>query len=50
MSRRLVALASALVLSILLLPSPASASPIIVKVMTLNIFYGGDEWNLDTGQ
>jgi endonuclease/exonuclease/phosphatase family metal-dependent hydrolase len=50
MSRRLVALASALVLAILLLPSPAAASPVTVKVMTLNIFYGGDEWNLDTGQ
>ena len=50
MSRRLVALASALVLAILLLPSPAAASPVTVKVMTLNIFYGGDEWNLETGQ
>jgi endonuclease/exonuclease/phosphatase family metal-dependent hydrolase len=50
MSRRLVALAGALVLAILLLPAPASASPVTLKVMTLNIFYGGDEWNLDTGQ
>jgi len=50
MSRRLVALACALALAILLLPSPAAASPVTVKVMTLNIFYGGDEWNLDTGQ
>jgi endonuclease/exonuclease/phosphatase family metal-dependent hydrolase len=50
MSRRLVALASALVLAILLLPSAAAASPATVKVMTLNIFYGGDEWNLETGQ
>ena len=50
MSRRLVALVSALGLTILLLPSPAAASPVTVKVMTLNIFYGGDEWNLETGQ
>lgn len=50
MSRRLVALAGALGLAILLLPSPAAASPVTVKVMTLNIFYGGDERNLDTGK
>ena len=49
MSRRLVSLASALGLAILLLPSPAAASPVTVKVMTLNIFYGGDEWNLRDG-
>ncbi len=50
MSRRLIALVGALGLALVLLPSPASASPVTVKVMTLNIFYGGDEWNLDTGQ
>ena len=30
--------------------SPAEAATVTVKVMTFNIFYGGDEWNLDTGQ
>jgi endonuclease/exonuclease/phosphatase family metal-dependent hydrolase len=50
MSRRLVALVSALGLATLLVPPAAAASPVTVKVMTLNIFYGGDEWNLDTGQ
>ena len=50
MSRRIVALVSALGLAILLIPSAAAASPVTVKVMTLNIFYGGDEWNLETGQ
>ena len=50
MSRRLIALVGALGLALVLLPSPAAASPVTVKVMTLNIFYGGDEWNLDTGQ
>ena len=50
MSRRLIALVGALGLAIVLLPSPATASPVTVKVMTLNIFYGGDEWNLDIGQ
>ncbi|HEV2950643.1 MAG TPA: endonuclease/exonuclease/phosphatase family protein, partial [Actinomycetota bacterium] len=50
MSRRVVALVSALGLAILLIPSVAAASPVTVKVMTLNIFYGGDEWNLETGQ
>ena len=50
MSRRIVALVSALGLAILLIPSVAAASPVTVKVMTLNIFYGGDEWNLETGQ
>ena len=50
MSRRIIALVGALGLAIVLLPSPAAASPVTVKVMTLNIFYGGDEWNLDTGQ
>jgi endonuclease/exonuclease/phosphatase family metal-dependent hydrolase len=29
---------------------PAAAATATLKVMTLNIFYGGDEWNLDTGQ
>ena len=32
------------------LPGTAAAAPVELKVMTLNIFYGGDEWNLDTGQ
>ena len=50
MSRRLIALVGALGLALVLLPSPAVATPVTVKVMTLNIFYGGDEWNLDTGQ
>jgi endonuclease/exonuclease/phosphatase family metal-dependent hydrolase len=47
-------LAPALLLTILGLSvtsvTPASASTVTVKVMTLNIFYGGDEWNLDNGQ
>ncbi len=50
MSRRLLALSSALGLMLLLFTPTAEATPITVKVMTLNIFYGGDEWNLDTGQ
>jgi endonuclease/exonuclease/phosphatase family metal-dependent hydrolase len=34
-----------------LVPAPsATAAPSTLKVMTLNIFYGGDEWNLDTWQ
>jgi endonuclease/exonuclease/phosphatase family metal-dependent hydrolase len=36
-------------MSVTLAP-PAAATSATVKVMTLNIFYGGDEWNLDTGQ
>jgi len=28
----------------------AAAAPVTLKVMTFNIFYGGDEWNLDNGQ
>lgn len=34
-------------------PGVSAAAPqpaVTVRVMTLNIFYGGDEWNLDTGQ
>jgi endonuclease/exonuclease/phosphatase family metal-dependent hydrolase len=27
-----------------------AAVPVRLKVMSLNVFYGGDEWNLDTGQ
>ena len=50
MPRRLIALAPALVLLLATLPAPAAAAPVTVKVMTLNVFYGGDEWNLETGQ
>ena len=50
MLRRVVALVAALASVPLLAPRPAAADPVTVKVMTLNIFYGGDEWNLDTGQ
>ena len=50
MSRRLVALVGTLCVATLLVPPAAASSPVTVKVMTLNIFYGGDEWNLDTGQ
>jgi endonuclease/exonuclease/phosphatase family metal-dependent hydrolase len=42
----LVALAATLVAP----ASPAAAAEVTVKVMTLNVFYGADEWNLDTGQ
>jgi endonuclease/exonuclease/phosphatase family metal-dependent hydrolase len=50
MPRRLLALISALGLAILLFTPTARAAPVTVKVMTMNIFYGGDEWNLDNGQ
>ncbi|HEX5938634.1 MAG TPA: endonuclease/exonuclease/phosphatase family protein [Actinomycetota bacterium] len=51
MLRRLIAIVPVLVLALATVPStPAVAAPVTVKVMTLNIFYGGDEWNLDTGQ
>lgn len=50
MPRRLVALIGALGLVVLLFSPTATAAPVTVKVMTLNIFYGGDEWNLRTGQ
>ncbi len=50
MSRRLVVLLSVIGLASLAIPPAAAATPATVKVMTLNIFYGGDEWNLDTGQ
>jgi exonuclease III len=54
MSRRVVSLSSALGLVLLLFTPAAEATPVtvppIVRVMTLNIFYGGDEWNLRTGQ
>lgn len=30
--------------------SSSAAAPVTLKVMTFNIFYGGDEWNLDTRQ
>jgi endonuclease/exonuclease/phosphatase family metal-dependent hydrolase len=50
MSRRLVVLLSVIGLASLVIPSAAAATPVTVKVMTLNVFYGGDEWNLETGQ
>jgi endonuclease/exonuclease/phosphatase family metal-dependent hydrolase len=50
MSRRLVVLLSVFGLASLAIPPAAAAAPVTVKVMTLNIFYGGDEWNLETGQ
>jgi endonuclease/exonuclease/phosphatase family metal-dependent hydrolase len=50
MPRRLLALVSSLGLVLLLFTPSARAAPVTVKVMTLNIFYGGDEWNLETGQ
>ena len=50
MPRHLLALVSSLGLVILLFTPTARAAPITVKVMTLNVFYGGDEWNLATGQ
>ena len=53
MPRRLLALVSALGLASLLFTPTAGAAPtepVVLKVMTMNIFYGGDEWNLDTGQ
>ena len=50
MPRRLLALVSSLGLVLLLLAPTARAAPVTVKVMTLNVFYGGDEWNLATGQ
>ena len=50
MSRRLVVLLSVIGLASLAIPPAAAATPVTVKVMTLNIFYGGDEWNLETGQ
>jgi endonuclease/exonuclease/phosphatase family metal-dependent hydrolase len=50
MPRRLIGLISTLGLVLLLFTPTAQAATVIVKVMTLNIFYGGDEWNLRTGQ
>jgi Endonuclease/Exonuclease/phosphatase family len=50
MLRRVVVLAAALATVPLLVPPPAAATPVTIKVMTLNVFYGGDEWNLETGQ
>ncbi len=50
MPRRLFALVSSLGLVLLLFTPTARAAAVTVKVMTLNIFYGGDEWNLETGQ
>jgi endonuclease/exonuclease/phosphatase family metal-dependent hydrolase len=50
MPRRSALLAAALGMTLLTFSPPAAAATATVKVMTLNIFYGGDEWNLDTGQ
>jgi hypothetical protein len=50
MPRRLLVLVSSLGLVLLSFIPTARATPVTVKVMTLNIFYGGDEWNLRTGQ
>src|SRR4026208_1349340 len=50
MPRRVVSLVSALGLVLPPFAPSAEATPVTVKVMTLNIFYGGDEWNLRTGQ
>jgi endonuclease/exonuclease/phosphatase family metal-dependent hydrolase len=49
MPRRLLAVSSTLGLLLVLFAPTARATPVTVKVMTMNIFYGGDEWNLDTG-
>jgi hypothetical protein len=38
------------VVAILPAAAPATAATVTLKLMTFNIFYGGDEWNLDTGQ
>jgi len=50
--RRRSILALALLLGLAALPvvPAAAAAPVTLKVMTFNIFYGGDEWNLDNGQ
>jgi endonuclease/exonuclease/phosphatase family metal-dependent hydrolase len=50
MHRLAVAVAATLGLALLAFTPPATAAPVTVKVMTLNIFYGGDEWNLENGQ
>lgn len=49
MSRRLVVLLGVLGLAAFSLPTAAVAAPATVKVMTLNIFYGGDEWDPAAG-
>jgi endonuclease/exonuclease/phosphatase family metal-dependent hydrolase len=50
MFRRLVVLLGVLGLASLAISPAAATTPVTMKVMTLNIFYGGDEWNLNTGQ
>jgi endonuclease/exonuclease/phosphatase family metal-dependent hydrolase len=50
MHRRAIALVGTLGLAFLAFTPTAVAAPVVVKVMTLNIFYGGDEWNLRNGQ
>lgn len=49
--RRRTALTLALtILAAVVAPAqPASAAPVTLRVMSLNIFYGGDEWNLTSG-
>lgn len=49
MFRRLVVVLSVLGLASVSFPTATAATPVTVKVMTLNIFYGGDEWNPVTG-
>src|SRR5688572_4600539 len=48
--RSILALALLLGLAVLPIVPAAAAAPVTLKVMTFNIFYGGDEWNLDNGQ
>jgi hypothetical protein len=48
--RRSIAVALVLLSMLPVFALPASAAPVRVKVMTFNIFYGGDEWNLENGQ
>ena len=49
MSRRLVVVLGVLGLVVMSFPTVAAAIPATVKVMTLNIFYGGDEWDPAAG-
>jgi hypothetical protein len=49
-ARSILLLALVLGLAALPMVPTAAAEPVTLRVMTFNIFYGGDEWNLDTGQ